>query len=116
MALRPNRLIATLLLAFALFAVRVSTAAEEPQKMNLNTASAQELTSLRGIGDKTAQAIVEYRQSHGPFKSVEELVEVKGIGDKLLASLKDHVTVSAAPAAAPAPAAAAEAPKPKPGS
>ena len=114
MALGTNRFIATLLLAFTLLAVRVSTAAEEPQKVNLNTASAQELTNLRGISDKTAQAIVEYRQSHGPFKSVEELVEVKGIGDKLLASLKEHVTIGAA--SAPAPAAAAAAPKPKPGS
>lgn len=112
MAFRPKQLIATLLLAFTLLAARAAAAAEEPQKVNLNSASAQELTNLRGIGDKTAQAIVEYRQSHGPFKSVEELVEVKGIGDKLLASLREHVTVGTAAA----PAAAAEAPKPKPGS
>jgi len=98
MTQRPKRIIVALLLAFSLLAARVAAAAEEPQKMNLNTASAQELTALRGVGDKTAQAIVEYRQSHGPFKSVEELVEVKGIGEKLMTSLRDHVTVSDAKA------------------
>ena len=109
MATRPNRFIATLLLAFAPFAAGVSSAAEEQQqKVNLNSANAQELTSLRGIGDKTAQAIVAYRESHGPFKSVDELVEVKGIGEKLVTSLREQVSVGAA--------ANAPAPKPKPGS
>src|SRR5262245_40512763 len=107
MALRPNTRIATLLAAFMLLGAGISAAAEEQQKLNINTASAQELTNLRGIGDKTAQAIVEYRESHGGFKSVEELVEVRGIGEKLVASLRDQVTVGAqANAAAP--------PKPKP--
>ena len=109
MATRSNRFIATLILAFTLLAAGVSAAADEPQRVNLNSASAQELTSLRGIGDKTAEAIVAYRESHGPFKSVEQLVEVKGIGEKLMASLREQVTVGAAVANAPAP-------KPKPGS
>jgi competence protein ComEA len=108
MTKRPNRLLATLLLAFTLLAAGISTAAEEQQKINLNSASTQELTTLRGIGDKTAQAIVAYRENHGPFKSIEELVEVKGIGEKLMASLREQVTVGAT---AEAPAA-----KPKPGS
>jgi len=110
MAHRPNRLIAALLLAATLLAARVVSAAEEQQKLNINTASAQELTNLRGIGQKTAQAIVEYRESHGPFKSVDELVDVKGIGPKLMTALRDHITVGGAP-----PAAAAAA-KPRPGS
>jgi len=111
MANRPKRFIAALLLGITLLAAGSSLAAEEAQKINLNTASAQELTSLRGIGDKTAAAIVEYRESHGTFKSVDELVEVRGIGEKLMTSLRDQVTIgTAAPANAPA------APKPKPGS
>jgi len=109
MALRPKRRVATLIAAFTLLGAGLSSAAEEQQKININTASAQELTNLRGIGEKTAQAIVEYRESHGGFKSLEELVEVRGIGEKLVASLRDQITVgSAANAAAP--------PKPKPGS
>jgi comEA protein len=108
MANRPKRLIAALLLAFGLLAPGTLPAAEEQQKININTASAQDLTSLRGIGEKTAEAIVEYRESHGPFKSVEELVEVRGIGEKLMASLRDSVTVGAAANAPP--------PKAKPGS
>ena len=111
MALKRNRLIAALLLVFTLTATRVAAAAEERQKTNLNTASAQELTNLRGIGPKMAEAIIAYRESHGPFKSVEELVEVKGIGEKLMTSLRDQVSVNAAPGAA-----AEAAAKPKPGS
>jgi competence protein ComEA len=111
MAHRPNRWMAALLLAFTLATAARSFAAEEHQKVNLNSASAQELTALRGIGEKTAQAIVAYRESHGPFKSVEELVEVKGIGEKLMTSLRDQVTVGTASANANAPA-----PKAKPGS
>lgn len=109
MATKTKNTLAALLLGVALLAATGSHAAEEQQKLNLNTASAQELTELRGIGQKTADAIVAYRESNGPFKSVEELVEVKGIGEKLMVSLRDHVTVGAAPpASGNAPAAKAK--------
>jgi competence protein ComEA len=111
MAQRPKRIISALFLALALLVAGPSFAAEEQHKVNLNSAGAQELTSLRGIGQKTAAAIVEYRESHGPFKSIDDLVEVKGIGEKLLASLRDHVTVGETASAGAAPAA-----KAKPGS
>lgn len=109
MANRTKNALAALLLGLTLLAAGSSRAAEEQQKLNLNTASAADLTNLRGIGQKTAEAIVAYRESNGPFKSVEELVEVKGIGEKLMVSLRDHVTVGAAPpASANAPAAKAK--------
>ena len=114
MTTRPKQWMAALFLALTLCTAGMALAADEQPKVNLNSASTQELTALRGIGDKTAQAIVAYRESHGPFKSVEELVEVKGIGEKLMASLREQVTVGAA-ANAPNQANAA-APKPKPGS
>ncbi|MBA2848549.1 helix-hairpin-helix domain-containing protein [Thermosulfuriphilus ammonigenes] len=60
---------------------------------NLNTASAAELELLPGIGPKTAQAIVEYRKAHGPFKSIDELLKVKGIGSKKLEKIRPLVTV-----------------------
>lgn len=97
MTRNANRWIGALLLALTLATAGIASAVDE-KKVNLNSASTQELTTLRGIGDKTAQAIVAYRESHGPFKSVEELVEVKGIGEKLMTSLRDQVTIGAAPA------------------
>ena len=62
-------------------------------KVNINTATAQELTTLPGIGQAKAEAIIQYREANGPFKSVEQLTEVKGIGDKILEKLKDEATV-----------------------
>jgi competence protein ComEA len=63
--------------------------------VNLNTASATQLESLPGIGAKTAQRIVEYRQKNGDFKKVEELMNVKGIGEKTFLKLKPQLTVAA---------------------
>lgn len=62
-------------------------------KININTATAEELETLPGIGEKRAQAIVEDRQNHGPFRTVEELTRVKGIGEGILAGLIDGITV-----------------------
>ncbi len=54
-------------------------------KINLNKADAQALThSIQGIGGKRAEAIVSYRETHGPFKSVNDLAEVRGIGKKFV--------------------------------
>ena len=59
--------------------------------VSLNSATAEELTELKGVGEVTAQAIVAYREEHGGFKDVEELLEVSGIGPAKLAQLKDQV-------------------------
>ncbi|RLZ07271.1 ComEA family DNA-binding protein [Acinetobacter sp. 2JN-4] len=53
-------------------------------KISLNHANLQQLQTLAGVGEKKAQAIVEYRQKNGGFKMVDELMNVKGIGPKLL--------------------------------
>ncbi len=71
------------------------------QAINVNTASAQELTALPGIGKAKADAIVAYRDAH-PFKDVSELTEVKGIGPKMLEKLTPYVTIDgSAPTALP---------------
>lgn len=60
--------------------------------VNVNTASLKELESLPGIGAVLAQRIIEYREQHGPFKTLEDLLKVKGIGPKKLEKLRDCVT------------------------
>jgi competence protein ComEA len=65
--------------------------------VDLNTASIEELDTLPGIGPKTAQAVVEYRETHGPFASPEDLLQVPGIGPKKLAAILGHITVQGRP-------------------
>jgi competence protein ComEA len=65
------------------------------QRVDLNSASADDLASLPGIGPAKAAAIVEYRAKQ-PFATTEELMQVQGIGAKLFDQLRDHVTVGAA--------------------
>jgi competence protein ComEA len=61
--------------------------------LNLNTATAEQLDELDGIGPTTAQHIIEYREAHDVFGSVEELDQVPGIGETRLATLRDKVRV-----------------------
>lgn len=71
------------------------TAAESTSngKVNLNTATLEQLKELTGVGEKKAQKILEYRQQHGQFKSVEELKNVNGFGEKSLATLAEQICV-----------------------
>lgn len=61
-----------------------SSSAASGDKININQASVAELQQLHGIGQKKAEAIVAYRQQHGPFQQIEDLEKVKGIGPALL--------------------------------
>ena len=61
--------------------------------ISLNTATKEELTRLDGLGEKTAEKILAYRDSHGGFDSVEELLNVDGVGEKKLAAWKPYLTV-----------------------
>ena len=68
-------------------------AAAVPAVVNLNTATATQIATLPGIGEKAAQRIIEYREKNGGFKKVEELMNVKGIGEKSFLKLKPLVTL-----------------------
>ncbi len=67
--------------------------------VNLNTATKEELDSVKGIGPVKAQAIIEYRQKNGQFKSVDDLKNVKGFGEKSVENIRSELTVSGASAA-----------------
>jgi competence protein ComEA len=70
------------------------TPEEEPSgKININSATAAELDSLSGIGPAKAQAIVDYRDQNGPFRTIDDLLNVPGIGPKILESIRDQITV-----------------------
>lgn len=66
---------------------------ERETKININTASSEELQTLYGIGPVKAQAIIDYRNENGFFHSVDELINVSGIGPKTLEKIRDQVTV-----------------------
>ena len=86
--------LAALTLACAAFAL------PSQSTVNLNTASRDELVTVPGIGPSKAQAIVEHRKTHGPFKTVDDLKQVKGFRDKLVERLRPELTVAAAPSKA----------------
>lgn len=67
--------------------------AADSGKINLNKATVEELSQLKGVGIKYAERIVQYRDTNGPFKKVEDLLNVQGIGPKLLEKNKDRITV-----------------------
>ena len=94
-------------LALAMAALLVSgtaMAAGKPApsaKVNINTASVEQLTTLPGVGPKLAARIVEYRQKSGSFRSTQELMNVKGIGEKNFAQIESWLSVGE-PVKAPA--------------
>ena len=67
---------------------------QSPQKIDINRAESWLLEALPGIGEVTAQAIVDYRDENGPFRRIEDLLRVKGIGDATFEKMKDFITVS----------------------
>jgi len=83
------------LLVVALFVVSIVPAAfsEEGNKVNINTASVEELITLDNIGQKYAERIIRYRETNGPFVKVEDIMMVKGIGQKILDANRERMTV-----------------------
>ena len=73
--------------------IQAGNTTESKGLVNINTASVQELTTLTGIGESRAQAIVEYREANGFFKSIDGIKNVTGIKDGLFEKIKDKITV-----------------------
>ena len=63
------------------------------KKVNINTATLEELQTLDGIGESKAKSIITYREEKGKFNNIEELLEVSGIGESLYESIKENITV-----------------------
>jgi len=82
-----NRLILALVMCLVLAGVAAAA-------VNINTASKEELTSLKGVGDKRAQEIIDYRKKNGDFKSVDDLEKVPGIGPGIMKQIRSQVSVS----------------------
>jgi len=74
--------------------VLLFTAGTALAALNINTADQEQLQALSGIGPAKAAAIIEYRESSGPFKSVDELAQVQGIGSRMVESLREQITVA----------------------
>jgi competence protein ComEA len=70
-----------------------SPSSQGGDKVNINTATAEELSTLPGIGPTKAQCIIDYRTTNGPFRSIEEIKNAKGIGDATFEKLRDKITV-----------------------
>lgn len=68
-------------------------AADDEGKININTATVEELMKLKGVGEKTAEKIINFREENGLFQSVEDLEQVKGIGPKIIADNIDKMTI-----------------------
>jgi len=74
-------------------AVTEPAATEPPGPVNINTASAELLQTLPGIGEVLAARIIDYREEHGDFRSVGALIHVSGIGEKKLEAIWDLITI-----------------------
>ena len=62
--------------------------------VNINTATKEELTSIKGVGEKRAQDIIDYRTKNGPFKTVDDLEKVPGVGPGLMKRIRSQVSTS----------------------
>ena len=84
-------------LAMAMTAVLLfagAAMAADDTRIDLNTATVEQLMTLDRIGEVVAQRIVAYRDQNGPFGAVEDLMKVKGVGEKVFDRNKDRITVS----------------------
>lgn len=71
----------------------INTTSKKDSKVNINTANKEKLATLPGIGEGTAEKIIEYRSKTGKFKAIDEIKKIPGIGESKFKSLKDKITI-----------------------
>ena len=92
--MKHGRKILTLFVVIAVLMAFVPALwAAETDKVNINTATVEEIAKLEKIGPKYAERIVQYRKDHGPFENPEDITKVKGIGPKTFELNKNKITV-----------------------
>jgi len=89
--MKRNRIIPLCIVVAVMMALVSVSLAQEAEKININKASAVELTQLKRIGPKLSQRIVEYREKHGPFERPGDIMQVKGIGPKTFELNKERI-------------------------
>jgi len=72
---------------------KVNMATDKLSKINVNNADAKQLSMIKGIGSKTAQAIIDYREKYGDFTNLKDLVNVKGIGASTLEKIMPYLSL-----------------------
>jgi competence protein ComEA len=92
---RATMAVITLLTVALMMAWAVPAMAEDMGKVNINTATRDQLMTLSGIGASYADRIVEYREKNGPFQAPGDLLKVKGIGEKTLEANQGRIEVKA---------------------
>jgi len=107
-----KKLLLALVTWFTIYGVAIAT-------VNINTTTKKDLTSVKGINEKRAQEIINYRTKNGPFKSVDDLEKVPGIGPGIMKQIRSEVTTTGKttvdkPGAAATKTKAADAKKPEP--
>lgn len=87
----------SIFMALALLFIAAQMPAYAGDKLDVNMATAEQLQQVKGIGEKTAAAIINYRTEHGSFKSLDDLAKVRGIGEKKLEQMRGSLMVGANP-------------------
>ncbi len=74
-------------------AVQEAEAVQEDGRININTAGVEELTTLKGVGESRANAIIAFREEHGSFENPEDIMQIAGIKEGIYAKIKDQIKV-----------------------
>jgi competence ComEA-like helix-hairpin-helix protein len=98
---RPRYGLPILLMLFATLAVRADAKHLPAHSVDLNTATAEQLQQVPGIGPSTAKAIVNFRRKSGPFQRIEDLLAIKGVSKARLEKMRPYLTINPAAQKAP---------------